>query len=143
MSNYYAPCFYRIGFVVIPSCLREIRILHYFHYNGAMVTPNRSSRPELLERLAILESSHLRKRCFENMPQIYRRTPMPKCDFNEVAFHNHFCEFSKHCNISQKTFPERNKIVWQSSQTKTKTNVSIIKFIIDKFELEGYCSRMV
>ena len=22
----------------------------------------------------------LKKRCFENMQQIYRRTPMPKCD---------------------------------------------------------------
>ena len=27
-----------------------------------------------------------RKRCSENMPQIYRRTPMPKCDFNKVAW---------------------------------------------------------
>ena len=27
----------------------------------------------------------LRKRCFENMQQIYRRTPMPKCDFNKFA----------------------------------------------------------
>ena len=26
----------------------------------------------------------LRKRCSENMQQIYRRTPMPKCDFNKV-----------------------------------------------------------
>ena len=26
-----------------------------------------------------------RKRCSENMPQIYWRTPMPKCDFNKVA----------------------------------------------------------
>ena len=25
-----------------------------------------------------------RKRCSENMQQIYRRTPMPKCDFNKV-----------------------------------------------------------
>ena len=24
-------------------------------------------------------------RCYENMQQIYRRTPMPKCDFNKVA----------------------------------------------------------
>ena len=24
--------------------------------------------------------------CSENMQQIYRRTPMPKCDFNKVAF---------------------------------------------------------
>ena len=27
----------------------------------------------------------LKKRCFENMQQIYRRTPMSKCDFNKVA----------------------------------------------------------
>ena len=26
-----------------------------------------------------------RKRCSENMLQIYRRTPMSKCDFNKVA----------------------------------------------------------
>ena len=26
-----------------------------------------------------------RKRCSENMQQIYRRTPSPKCDFNKVA----------------------------------------------------------
>ena len=25
------------------------------------------------------------KRCSENMQQIYRRTPMPKCDFNKVV----------------------------------------------------------
>ena len=27
----------------------------------------------------------LKKRCSENMQQINRRTPMPKCDFNKVA----------------------------------------------------------
>ena len=27
----------------------------------------------------------LKKRCSENMQQIYRRKPMPKCDFNKVA----------------------------------------------------------
>ena len=33
----------------------------------------------------------LSKRCSENKQQIYRRTPMPKCDFNKVAcFHK--CE---------------------------------------------------
>ena len=25
------------------------------------------------------------KRCSENMQEIYRRTPVPKCDFNKVA----------------------------------------------------------
>ena len=28
----------------------------------------------------------LKKRCSENMQQIYRRTPMPKCDSNKVGF---------------------------------------------------------
>ena len=27
-----------------------------------------------------------KERCSENMQQIYRRTSMPKCDFNKVAF---------------------------------------------------------
>ena len=27
----------------------------------------------------------LKKKCHENIQQIYRRTPMPKCDFNKVA----------------------------------------------------------
>ena len=27
----------------------------------------------------------LRKRCSENMQQIYRKTPMPKCDLNKVS----------------------------------------------------------
>ena len=27
----------------------------------------------------------LRKWCSENMQQIYRKTPVPKCDFNKVA----------------------------------------------------------
>ena len=29
--------------------------------------------------------SALKKRCSENMQQIYRRKPAPKCDFNKVA----------------------------------------------------------
>ena len=32
--------------------------------------------------------SVLRKRCSENMQEIYRKTPMPKCDFNKVAMVN-------------------------------------------------------
>ena len=27
----------------------------------------------------------LKKKCSENMQQIYMKTPMPKCDFNKVA----------------------------------------------------------
>ena len=28
-----------------------------------------------------------KKKCPENMQQTYRRTPTPKCDFNNVALH--------------------------------------------------------
>ena len=39
----------------------------------------------------------LRKKCSVNMQQIYRRTPMPKYDFNKVALHATFCcIFSEH-----------------------------------------------
>ena len=36
----------------------------------------------------------LRKRCSENMQQIYRRAPMPKSDFNKVAKQNKFIEIT-------------------------------------------------
>ena len=32
-----------------------------------------------------------RKWCSENMQQIYRRTPMPKCDFNKSCKENTLC----------------------------------------------------
>ena len=43
----------------------------------------------------------LRKRYSENTEQIYKRTPMPKCDFNKVALKLHFgmCLFLKICCI--------------------------------------------
>ena len=30
------------------------------------------------------------KRCSENLQQIYRRPPMPKCNFNKVPLQSHF-----------------------------------------------------
>ena len=33
----------------------------------------------------IIISGVPRKKCSEDLLQIYRRTPMPKCDFNKVA----------------------------------------------------------
>ena len=33
----------------------------------------------------------LRKRCSENTQQIYKRTSIPKCDFNKVALHIEIC----------------------------------------------------
>ena len=42
----------------------------------------------------------LKKRCSENIQQIYSRTPMPKCDFNKVA--NLLIVFSQHSGSSLK-----------------------------------------
>ena len=36
----------------------------------------------------------LKKRCSQNMQQIYRRTPMPKCDFNKVGLLCNFIEIT-------------------------------------------------
>ena len=44
----------------------------------------------------------LRKRCSENMQQIYRRTPMPKCDFNKVSLRiylNHTSAWAFSCKF--------------------------------------------
>ena len=45
----------------------------------------------------------LRKRCSEIMQQIYRRTPMPKCDFSKVAF-RHGSFFVNLLHIFRTTF---------------------------------------
>ena len=50
----------------------------------------------------------LRKSCSENMQQIYRRTPMPKCDFNKVALHTlrHGCSPVNLLHIFRTPFSE-------------------------------------
>ena len=42
----------------------------------------KTSPPEVFLGKGVL----IRKRCSENMQQIYRRAPLPKCDFNKVAY---------------------------------------------------------
>ena len=49
----------------------------------------------------------LQKKCSENTLQIYRRTPMPKCDFNKVAkqlYWNHTLALVLSCNVSRTLF---------------------------------------
>ena len=45
-----------------------------------------------------LSKSVLRKRCSENIQQIYRRTPMPKCHFNEVSLQLYWNHTSAWCS---------------------------------------------
>ena len=60
-----------------------------------------------------------KKRCSENMQQIYRRTPMPKYDFNKVAkqlYWNHTSAWLFSCKISpyfQNNFSE--EYLWVSA----------------------------
>ena len=45
----------------------------------------------------------LRKRCSRNMQQIYRRTPMSKCDFNKIAkqlYWNHTSAYVFSCKFA-------------------------------------------
>ena len=73
--------------IYLKSVTLEKRIrflLRYFQGVNIFVRSNRVSQiPTILQKQ--LSRSVLRKRCSENMYQIYRRTPMPKCDFNKVA----------------------------------------------------------
>ena len=51
------------------------RVFHLFHINvDYTMTKQKQPFRDVLE-----------KRCSENMQQICRRVPMPKCDFNKVA----------------------------------------------------------
>ena len=61
--------------------------------------------------------SVLRNSCSENMQQIYRSTPMPKCDFNKVSkqlYWNHILAWVFSCKFAayfQSSFP-RNTSGW-------------------------------
>ena len=48
----------------------------------------------------------LRKRCSENMQQIYRRTPIPKCDFNKIALRPG-CSLVNLLDIFRTPFPKK------------------------------------
>ena len=50
-------------------------------------------------------SGVLGKRYSENMQQIYKRTPIPKCDFNKVAAIN----FNKFAAYSQNPFSQEQE----------------------------------
>ena len=63
------------------------------------------------------------KRCSENMQQIYRRTPMPECDFNKAAlqlYWNHTSAWvfsSKFVAYFQNTFSSEH--IWAAASAGT------------------------
>ena len=64
----------------LPSVLSIPRIFFKFAPSPLSSDNNRSNHSEVF-----LGKGVLRKRCSQNMQQIYSRTPMPKCDFSKVA----------------------------------------------------------
>ena len=75
----------------------------------------------------------LRKRFSENMQQIYRRTTLPKCDFNKVAkqlYWNRTSAWVFSCKLAayfQKNFSSEHLLMAASENTW-----KIMKVIIDK-----------
>ena len=63
----------------------------------------------------------VRKRCSENMQQVYRRTPMPKCDFNsnfvEITL-GHGCSLQICCIFFEQFFLETplSSCFWNAKQ---------------------------
>ena len=91
----------------------------------------------------------LRKRCSENMQQICRRTPMPKCDFNSIcvrALLNHtsrwvfFCKFAAY---SQNTFSLEH--LWRTASDfytlKIKRKRLLNQFMVLYFDKQDSVSK--
>ena len=56
--------------------------------------------------------SVLGKRCSENIPQIYRKTQMPKCDFNKVALFQSEYKFKN--NIKDSRDADCNCLIYRT-----------------------------
>ena len=62
----------------VSSNLRDTKMFLYPSFTHKSFLNSRFSEPEAATQRWLKRSS-------DNMQQIYRKTPMPKCDFNEVA----------------------------------------------------------
>ena len=67
-----------IYFIIVFTCVEHHNNSNNNNYSKIAVTLNRAYLQKQLPRGVLM------KRCSENMQQIYRRTPMLKCDFNKV-----------------------------------------------------------
>ena len=88
----------------------------------------------------------LKKRCSENMQQIYRRIPVLKCDFNKVAFQLYWnytsawmlsCKFAAYC---QNIFTSEHLWTAASGIPMLKNRGSAEKIILTVNEL---CQRLL
>ena len=75
----------------------------------------------------------LRKRCFENMQQLYRRTPMPKCEFNTDAkqlYWNHTSLWVFSCKFAvyfQTTFSQEH--LWTAASVLLRSSWKYVRSI--------------
>ena len=74
-------CNKELGTIILNLEYDMTNILSWFRYEIVKTNPGKF-------QFVILQKQPprgvLKKRCSENMQQIYRRTPMPKCGFNKV-----------------------------------------------------------
>ena len=77
-----------------------------------------------------------RKRCSENMQQIYRKAPMPKCDFNKIAL-RHGCFPVSLLHIFRTPFPKNisGRLLLDLSKNQKQQNQSdvFLNFSCDFF----------
>ena len=76
----------------------------------------------------------LRKWRSENMQQIYRRTPMLKCDFNKVA------SFRRPQDIF-KTFPRRLQDVFKVYHQNKLFLLTRLQLLLLTFKMEVFCEK--
>ena len=75
-----------IGCIRCKSVLRDRKMNWVFVEFFGFLLPNFRNCTHLKRLHKQLSTGIFRERCFENMLQIYRRTPTPKCYFKKVAF---------------------------------------------------------
>ena len=69
-------------FNIIKNCFGELHEPLQYLFDMSLRTRVFSDSLKMQKQSSI---GVLKKSCFENMHQIYRGTPMPKCDFKKIA----------------------------------------------------------
>ena len=79
----------------------------------------------------------LKKRCSENMQQIYRRTPMPKCNFNKVALLCNFIEIT----LRHGCYPVNLLHIFRTPFPRNISGWLILDFVFQVISEKTLCSN--
>ena len=83
------PCRFAFGILNFLSCRSNVVVIWENFISKYQMIPTVITIYKTTWHICDLQKQPYRgvlgKRCSENMQQTYRRTPMPKCNFNEVA----------------------------------------------------------